>query len=112
VTWSETHLAGPFDLRTAPFAGGLFLGDYMGLAATPDAWLALHARTTGNAFDPTNVYLARVPRAIAGAAYGPLEAKGTRVEPDFERRVAAALTRAMSRRPGGKTPAEDSPATE
>jgi hypothetical protein len=32
ATWSETHLAGPFDLRSAPLLGGYPLGDYFALA--------------------------------------------------------------------------------
>jgi len=32
ATWSETHLAGPFDLRPAPLLGVYPLGDYFGLA--------------------------------------------------------------------------------
>lgn len=101
ITWTETHLAGPFNLKAAPLAGGFFLGDYMGLASSGGAFLALHARTTGSLLDPTNVYLARVPTAIAGMAYGPLEAKAARADPEFEGRVAGALGEAMARRPGG-----------
>ena len=34
ATWGgEQHIAGPFDLSTAPVARGFFLGDYEGLAA-------------------------------------------------------------------------------
>jgi Neuraminidase (sialidase) len=31
ATWSEAHVAGPFDLRPAPSPGGFPLGDYFGL---------------------------------------------------------------------------------
>ncbi|HXJ34136.1 MAG TPA: sialidase family protein [Candidatus Eisenbacteria bacterium] len=31
TTWSETHVAGPFDLRPAPSPGAFPLGDYFGL---------------------------------------------------------------------------------
>jgi hypothetical protein len=32
ATWgAEQHVAGPFDMRTAPYAGGFFTGDYEGL---------------------------------------------------------------------------------
>ena len=31
TTWSEDHLAGPFDLHQAPYARGYFVGDYQGL---------------------------------------------------------------------------------
>ena len=35
-TWREIHLAGPFDLRSAPLAsGGPFVGDYEGLVGLP-----------------------------------------------------------------------------
>ena len=35
TTWSaEEHVAGPFDMRTAPDAGGFFTGDYAGLDHT------------------------------------------------------------------------------
>jgi hypothetical protein len=33
VTWSESHLAGPFDMHQAPYARGYFVGDYQGLDA-------------------------------------------------------------------------------
>ena len=31
TNWSENHVAGPFDMRTAPVARGFFVGDYEGL---------------------------------------------------------------------------------
>ena len=31
VTWRESRVAGPFDLSIAPFANGLFIGDYMSM---------------------------------------------------------------------------------
>jgi len=30
ANWAETHLAGFFDMRGAPFAGGYVVGDYQG----------------------------------------------------------------------------------
>jgi hypothetical protein len=32
-SWHESHIAGPFDMRTAPDAGGFFVGDYEGLSS-------------------------------------------------------------------------------
>lgn len=69
LTWIESHVAGPFDLLAAPFAGGYFLGDYMGLASVAGDFLALHARTTGKPGDPTDIYLARIPGTTPGTAY-------------------------------------------
>jgi hypothetical protein len=31
ATWSEAHVAGPFDMHQAPYARGYFVGDYQGL---------------------------------------------------------------------------------
>jgi hypothetical protein len=69
VSWTEVHIAGPFNLLTAPFAGGYFLGDYMGLASAGGGFLALHTRTTGDPANPTDVYLARVPTDAPGPTY-------------------------------------------
>lgn len=40
ASWTETHSAGPFDLRQAPNARGEFIGDYMGMT------------TNGSIFEP------------------------------------------------------------
>ena len=69
LTWTESHVAGPFDLLAAPFAGGYFLGDYMGLASVEGDFLALHARASGEPGDPTDIYLARIPATTPGTAY-------------------------------------------
>lgn len=59
--WSETRLTPTsFDLRTAPFSRGLFLGDYSGLDASGTAAVALYAVSNGVA-DPSTVYFSGVP---------------------------------------------------
>jgi hypothetical protein len=45
ANWTETQVAGPFNYKNAPNAGGFFLGDYVGLSATPDAFAALFTET-------------------------------------------------------------------
>jgi hypothetical protein len=51
----ETHLGGPFNLRSAPNAGGFFLGDYQGLAAAGNVFHAFFVKvndaTPDNATD-------------------------------------------------------------
>jgi hypothetical protein len=47
VTWDEQQLDGPFDMQNAPFARGLFLGDYQGLDSIGRDFLAFFAVTTG-----------------------------------------------------------------
>jgi hypothetical protein len=61
ATWQETPLAGPFDMRTAPFAEGYFLGDYQGIAWDGTSFLAYFAATTGTAADPTAILFRRGP---------------------------------------------------
>jgi hypothetical protein len=46
ATWSEQHLAGPFDMENAPFARGYFLGDYQGLTAIGTDFLAFFSVST------------------------------------------------------------------
>jgi hypothetical protein len=38
VTWSESHLGGPFDMHQAPYARGYFVGDYQGLDSQGSAF--------------------------------------------------------------------------
>jgi hypothetical protein len=98
VTWTETRVAGPFDLLIAPDAGGLFLGDYMGLEGAGTTFLSLHVRTTGNIANRTDVYFSRVPAAAPGLAYTASEPKAALRDAAFERRVAGNLARAWAAR--------------
>jgi hypothetical protein len=50
ATWgSAVHLAGSFDLRTAPVARGFFLGDYEGLQPSGSGFLAVFVKTNCDA---------------------------------------------------------------
>jgi len=61
TAWTETRLAGNFDLLDAPNAGGLFLGDYHGLIADGSTFVPLYARTnTGDASNRTDLFADRV----------------------------------------------------
>lgn len=57
--WSDTHVAGPFDQTQAAFAGGLFLGDYAGLASSGPNFYPYYA-IAGNSSDPSDIYFAKV----------------------------------------------------
>lgn len=99
IAWSETRIAGPFDLATAPNAGGYFLGDYMALEGAGTTFLALYARPTGNLANRTDVFLTRIPAAVAGLAYSaPTSKLMPERDPGFERRVGEALTAAVAAR--------------
>ena len=61
ATWQETALAGPFDLQTAPFAQGYFLGDYQGLGWDGAAFVSFFsAANSGNLADRTSLLFRRV----------------------------------------------------
>lgn len=46
ATWAEIPEGGPFDLRSAPDAGGWFLGDYTGLVARRGGFTAVFSMST------------------------------------------------------------------
>jgi hypothetical protein len=47
-----------FDHKLAPFAGGLFLGDYVGLAPAGGQFLAMFTKTEPT--DPASEFVARL----------------------------------------------------
>jgi hypothetical protein len=57
-SWTtETHVAGPFDMETAPDANGLFVGDYEGLARAGTSFVAFFAMTNdGNLANRTDIF--------------------------------------------------------
>lgn len=61
TTWRERRLTETFDYGKAPNAGGRFLGDYAGLAASGDAFVSSFAITTDQANDPTELIVRSDP---------------------------------------------------
>lgn len=63
ATWQESALTtAPFDIQTAPFAEGYFLGDYQGLASDGTSFLAFFAAAnSGNTSDRTSILFRRMP---------------------------------------------------
>jgi hypothetical protein len=63
ATWSEQHVAGPFDIETAPVARGYFLGDYEGLATVGNDFLTFFVMTnSGNFANRTDVFSLRLSK--------------------------------------------------
>ena len=57
VDWTERHVAGPFDLNRAPVAeGGLFVGDYQGIASAAGEFIGFHAQTNPLPASRTDVF--------------------------------------------------------
>jgi hypothetical protein len=54
-------MEGNSDLKTAPYPEGHFIGDYQGLGATETERVPFFVQTTGNATDPTDVFVAPSP---------------------------------------------------
>lgn len=52
---NEVHLAGPFDMKLAPYAEGYFIGDYEGLDAHGTSFLPFFIQTVSPS-DPTDVF--------------------------------------------------------
>ena len=62
-TWAEQHVAGSFDIETAPVARGYFLGDYEGLATAGNDFLTVFVMTnSGNFANRTDVFSVRLSK--------------------------------------------------
>ena len=62
-TWAEQHVAGSFDIETAPVARGYFLGDYEGLATAGNDFLTFFVMTnSGNFANRTDVFSVRLSK--------------------------------------------------
>jgi hypothetical protein len=103
VNWRESEINAAFNLNTAPFANGIFLGDYQALSSNGSAFSALYARTTGlttgNTTEIVFANLADGSLKRSGASYRAMSA-----EPDFtatpqlRARVRENLERAITAR--------------
>ncbi len=112
VNWSEVRLTPTFDLITAPQAGGYFIGDYFGLAASGNVFIPVYVRTTGSTTNRTDVF-AVFARSIASSAAraakesatatAPIIATAHPVDEATRQRAADHLGRVMERRIPGWT---------
>lgn len=121
LTWSERHVAGPFDFNLAPIVeGGLFVGDYQGLASGNDAFISLAARTGLTLDNRTDIYattfhpVAASTGASAKAAtalpYRALPAAEAPMTPQWQARIDASVRRTLQQHHrGGNTPPAGAP---
>jgi hypothetical protein len=61
ATWADTHVSGPFLLGGAPFAEGLFLGDYQALGSSGNVFLPLFVTSGADTSNRTDVFIAFGP---------------------------------------------------
>jgi hypothetical protein len=73
--WTETRIAGPFDLSKAPMAPGAFVGDYVGLVAAGSSVLSLLPLANNDTNNRTDIYFAATSIARA-TGDGPLQLRG------------------------------------
>lgn len=101
VTWTETRVSAPFDLATAPVAGGYFVGDYTGLTSSGSTFISLYAKTTGDLSNRNDVFAARISPASALEAKRAYESEslpGTEPDEAFRAAVSANAARALQAR--------------
>jgi hypothetical protein len=111
VNWSERHVAGPFDFNRAPTAeGGLFIGDYQGLASANGEFVAFFAQTGTDDADPTDIYASvfhastAPARDKAKATYRAGEATAAPLTPAWQQQLDRIAQKTLSQRRIGPLP--------
>jgi hypothetical protein len=120
ITWAEVHVAGPFDFDRAPAVeGGLFIGDYQGLAAATGDFTAFYAQTHPDPANPTDIYasgfrsIGSVTKAevTPKAVYRARSAAFPALTEDWKARLEQSVARTLAgRRHGAQAPANGAPA--
>ncbi len=108
ATWTERHVTGPFDFNTAPVAdGGLFVGDYQGMASAGNAISAIFAKTNPDLADRTDVYAsvfrgvpAATPKTTYRARSGPIPPMTSA----WRARIDASIRKTLRQRLNGVAP--------
>jgi uncharacterized protein DUF5648 len=107
ATWSERHVAGPFDFDAAPIVeGGPFVGDYQGLASAGHDIAALVVRTNADAANRTDI-LASVFRGIATAPvakYAARHAPPVVMTSEWQAKIDASVRKTLRQRHPGWPP--------
>jgi hypothetical protein len=105
VTWQENRLTAAFDMATAPFSRGLFIGDYHALTSANNIFMPVYVRTnsgdTANRTDVFAVAMRSLPLAAALGETRTFRATAAPVaQPDqaLRQRVHENLVRMMERR--------------
>jgi hypothetical protein len=111
--WTETKVAGPFNLSGAPNAGGTFVGDYVGIVAAGSSALSLLALSGDDVNNRTDIFfsVATLVRASSDgtgrvAGYSAISAPKSPVSPEFAARVSDLIAQSLGekltiRPPGG-----------
>ena len=102
ASWSERHVAGPFDFNFAPVVGGgLFLGDYQGLASAGADFFALFTQTNaepGNRADIVASVFRGAEVAQPKSEYRARAAAAYPMTPAWQRKLDASARRTLGQR--------------
>ncbi len=112
ATWTEARVAEAFDMRIAPFANGLFVGDYQGLVSVDGRFVPFYGRAnTGDIANRTDIVAAPLaelgfpvapptPAAMLAEVRARQAPPMFRVTPALRLRVAANLKSRLKQPPG------------
>jgi hypothetical protein len=113
ASWDEHHVAGPFDFTAAPYAEGLFLGDYQALSFSGSTFLPFYVTTNGFiANNRTDVFATLVTTSAIIPSPRQLEARAMRalpMTPEMGQAFTDAARRTLERRFVGRPPSGRSP---
>jgi BNR repeat-like domain len=107
VTWQENRLTAAFDMLTAPFSRGLFIGDYHALTSANNVFIPLYVRTnsgdTANRTDVFAVPMRSLPLAAAPGVrtFRAQASSVTAADAEFRERVKENIVRTMEQRVPG-----------
>lgn len=110
VSWTERRVAADFDITSAPFAGGWFLGDYQGLKADDNGFALFFVTTNRGSVNRTDVRFTRLPAAVpapvakALGVYPAGEAPAVRMTPEWSARLADKVERSRHHFPDRDIP--------
>jgi len=75
TSWSESRITETFDMATAPFAGGYFLGDYQSLVSSNNVFIPFFVKTNSGDFsNRTDVFAAPAIFTPLGKSHTPISA--------------------------------------
>lgn len=103
AAWSESHVSGPFDFTAAPFAEGLFLGDYQALSSNGETFVPFYAIANGFAAENrTDIFSTLLTTSVvipAKAAALPARAAAPfAITPALQRVFSESARRTLARR--------------
>ena len=107
VTWQENRFTAAFDMLTAPFSRGLFIGDYHALTSANNVFIPVYVRTnsgdTANRTDVFAVPMRSLPLAAAPGVrtFRAQASSVTAPDVEFRERVKENIVRTMEQRVPG-----------